>query len=103
MSYNLIISIEAEKQMIAITDYLLLELGSIQAVEHLYREIERIYDRLENNPKQFPFCEDVNLREKQYRKAVLSQMNYTLIFKNVKKNVYIIGIFHDSQNYGEQL
>ena len=52
MSYNLIISIEAEKQMIAITDYLLLELGSIQAVEHLYREIKRIYDRLENNPKQ---------------------------------------------------
>ena len=41
--------------------------------------------------------------EKQYRKAVLSQMNYSLIFKNVKKNVYIIGIFHDSQNYGEQL
>lgn len=103
MSYNLIISIEAEKQMIALTDYLLLEFGNIQAVEHLYREIDKIYDRLEYNPKQFPFCEDVNLREKQYRKAVLSQMNYTLIFKNVKNDVYIIGIFHDSQNYGEQL
>lgn len=56
-----------------------------------------------SNPKQFPFCEDANLREKKYRKAVLSQMNYTLIFKNVKNDVYIIGIFHDSQNYGEQL
>lgn len=103
MSYNLIISNAAEKQMIALTDYLLLELRSIQAAKHLYQEIDKIYERLEDNPKQFPYCEDVNLRDKKYRKAVLLRMKYTLIFKIVGTDVYIIGIFHDSENYGKKL
>ena len=103
MDFNLIISIEAERQVIALIDYLLLELENSQAAEHLYKEINKIYNRMECNPEQFPYCEDANLREKSYRKAVLSQMNYTVIFKIAEADVYVIGIFHDSENYGEKL
>lgn len=61
------------------------------------------YERLKNNPEQFPYCLDENLKEKKYRKAVLLTMNYTVIFQIDQNNVHIIGIFHNLENYGEQL
>lgn len=36
-------------------------------------------------------------------KAVLSTMNYTVVFKIEEIQVFVIGIFHDSENYSDKL
>jgi len=49
-------------------------LKSDQAAKHLLSGIEEIYDRLEEDPWQFPACIDYVLRKKEYRKAKIPGM-----------------------------
>ena len=103
MVYNLVITDEAEERLINATNYLLFELKNYQAAIHLYDEVEKIYDRLESNPWQFSLCQSEALLERSLRQAVLPTMNYRIIFKIVEPQVYVIGIFHDSENYSDKL
>ncbi|MBO5159409.1 MAG: type II toxin-antitoxin system RelE/ParE family toxin [Lachnospiraceae bacterium] len=103
MAYNLIITDEAEDRLIKATNYILFELKNYKAAMHLYDEVENIYDRLETNPWQFPLCQSETLSERKFRQAVLPNMNYRLIFKIIEQQVYVIGIFHDSENYSDKL
>ncbi len=103
MIYKLIVTRKAKRQLDNLLYYLKYEIQNGQAAQHLLKEIQKIYERLKNNPEQFPYCLDENLKEKKYRKAVLLTMNYTVIFQIDQNNVHIIGIFHNLENYGEQL
>ena len=50
---------------------------------------------------QFPLCEDFLLKRREYRKAALTEMSYVLIYRveEETKTVYVLGIFHDLENY----
>ncbi len=84
-------------------NYLIFQLRNSQAAQHLLEEVENVYGRLKNNPKQFPHCQDTYLWRKGYRKAVLLTMNDIMIFKIEEMQVYVLGIFHDSENYSVKL
>ena len=53
MAYKLIITEHANVQLDNIVYHLLYRLKNEQAVKHLLDGIEKIYNRLEVNPKQF--------------------------------------------------
>ena len=103
MGYKLIESKRSKIHLEELVRYLLFKIENSQAAEHLLKEVEEVYLRLEENPEQFPYCQDDYLRKKNYRKAVLSTMNYTVVFKIEESKVYVIGIFHDSENYSDKL
>ena len=71
--------------------------------EHLLSCIESVYERLEENPYQFPECKDAYLKSLHYREVVLTQMSYIMIVKITEETVYIIGIFHQLEDYGNKL
>ena len=74
-----------------------------QAAGHLLRGIDEIYDRLEDNPFQFPKCRDAYLAKKNYREAIVSGMSYIVVF-NVSRNVVnVLGIFHQLENYQSKM
>lgn len=56
MAYNLSITEYSDEQLDNILYYLIYQFKNEQAAKHLLDEIERIYDRLEENPLQFPVC-----------------------------------------------
>lgn len=103
MIYKLIVTGKARKHLENSVDYLLFQIQNKQAAQRLLKETKSIYGRLKSNPEQFPYCQDQNLRNKNYRKAVLSTMNYSVIFKIEETQVFVIGIFHDSENYSDKL
>ena len=103
MIYKLIVAGKAKRHLENLVNYLLYVIQNRQAASHLLKEIKVIYVRLKENPEQFPYCQDINLKEKRYRKAVLSTMNYTVVFKIEDTTVYVVGIFHDSENYSDKL
>ena len=74
-----------------------------QAAAHLLDCIDRIYERLEENPFQFPESTDMNLRRMGYREAVLTDMDYVIIFRTEKSSVYVVGIFHQLENYRKKV
>ena len=94
MTYKLIVTGKAKRHLEKLVDYLIFQIQSKQAAQHLLEEVKCIYDRLKYNPEQFPYCQDENLRNKNYRKALLSTMNYTVVFKIEEIQVFVIGIFH---------
>lgn len=74
-----------------------------QAAKHLLDGIGSIYDRLETNPFQFPLSGNVYLANKGYHEAVVSQMDYIVIFDVREENVNVTGIFHQLEDYKSKL
>ena len=103
MYYRLIITEKAEELMDNLVKYLLYRIKKQQAAIHLLDSVERVYERLEENPFQFPICRDEYLAHKGYREAVLLDMNYLIIFKVENNEVYVLGVFHELEKYQNKL
>lgn len=103
MAYKLVVTEHADELLDHIMYYLLFELKNEQAAKHLLDIIENLYDRLEENPLQFLLSKDIHLANKGYHEAVIGQMNYTVVFTIKTDIVYVIGIFHQLENYREKL
>ena len=99
MAYKLIITEHAMELLDELVYHLLYHLRNEQAAKHLLDEIDHIYDRLEENPYQFPESRDMYLKKKGYHEAVVTQMNYTVIFSVNKDSVNVIGMFHQLEDY----
>ena len=83
--------------------HLIYRLKNKEAAKHLLDSVESIYDRLVENPYQFPKSRDMYLAKKGYYEAVIPQMNYIVIFDVRKDIVNIVGIFHQLENYLSKL
>ncbi|MEE0884631.1 MAG: type II toxin-antitoxin system RelE/ParE family toxin [Faecalimonas sp.] len=76
MTYNLIITERANELLDKLVFYLLYQLKNEQAASHFLDGVAKIYDRVVENPFQFPQCRDSVLKRKEYREAVIPDMNY---------------------------
>ena len=103
MAYKLIVTERADELLDLILYYLIYQLKNEQAAAHLLDEVGSIYDRLEENPRQFPLSGDTYLAAKGYREAVVGQMNYTIVFHISGDDVNIVGIFHQLENYQKKV
>ena len=103
MAYKLIITEEAEQLLDRQIQYLLYRLKNEQAAIHLLDETERIYERLADNPYQFPQSKDTCLQKIGYREAICTGMNYVIIFRAENTSVYVLGIFHQLENYRKKV
>ena len=103
MEYKLVITETSKALLRKLVTYLSKELKSEQAATHLLNEVEKINNRLKDNPFQFPLCKDAFLQSKGYHLAVVAKMNYTIIFRVEKNTVFILGFFHTRENYEEKI
>lgn len=103
MAYNVRTTEHAEKLLDNLIYYLLYRFKNEQAARHLLDSIDNVYDRLEENPLQFPRCKDAYLHKKGYYEAIVPQMDYILVF-NIEGNIVnVVGIFHYLENYSQKL
>ena len=63
MAYKLIVTNRANIHLEKLLSYLVYGFENGQAAIHLLDEIKNIYLRIQENPKQFPYCQDTNLKE----------------------------------------
>lgn len=103
MAYKLIITEKEEELLDNLIYHLIYRLKNTQAAVHLLDSIEKIYDRLEENPFQFPESRDMILKRRGYREAVLTDMDYVIIFRIEEASVYVTGIFHQLENYRKKV
>lgn len=103
MHYKVIITERAEELLDKLVNYLLLNIKSRQAAVHLLDSIQKLYGCLEDNPFQFPISKDIYLSNKGYREAVLVDMKYLVIYKVEEDIVYILGVFHELEQYQNKL
>lgn len=98
MDYELIITDRAEELLGGLVRYLLHHIKNQQAAIHLLDSVEQLYNRLQDNPFQFPMCRDEYLSHKGYREAILTDMNYLVIYKIADNKVYVLGVFTNWNN-----
>lgn len=103
MAYELIVTEHADELLDNLVYHLLYRLKNRSAAEHLLDGIEHIYNRLEENPRQFPPSRDAYLANKGYHEAIVPQMDYTVIFSINTDIVNVVGIFHQLENYQAKL
>lgn len=103
MNYKLIITERAEELLDGLVRYLLYQIKNEQAAVHLLDSVEQVYSRLEENPLQFPRCRDSYLSQLGYREAVFTDMKYLVIFRIEEDTVYIVGVFHELEQYQNKL
>lgn len=103
MAYRLRITEHAEELLDNLVGYLLHRLKSEQAARHLLDGVVNVYDRLEENPFQFPNRQDTYLGKMGYHEAVVPQMDYIIIFSIEEDIVNVVGIFHQLENYPAKL
>ena len=99
MAYRLIVSERADELIDSSIYYIVNKLKNSDAALHLLDEISSIYDRLEDNPYQFGDSKDDYLRSKGYREAIVTGMQYKIVFRVDNDKVYIVGLFHDLEDY----
>lgn len=99
MVYRLHVTEHAQDLLDELIYHLLHRLGSEQAARHLLDAIDDIYDRLEDNPMQFPMSRDRYLSVRGYHEAVVQQMDYIVLFSVHDDVVNVVGIFHQLENY----
>lgn len=103
MAYKLIVTERADELIDRLTAYLVHHLKNPDAASHFPDELETIYDRLQENPGQFPESKDEYLFLRGYREALFREMNYRVIFRTDKQSVYIMGVFHTLENYTKKV
>lgn len=99
MAYNLIVTDRADELIDDSVCYLIDKLKNPDAAKHLLDGIDKIYDRLEENPFQFPESPDDYLKRRRYREALVPEMSYRIVFRVEEPDVYIVGVFHELENH----
>ena len=101
--YDIIASASAKGDLEEIKAYLLTEFRNPQAVANLDAAIRRAYDTIAVTPNAFPLCDDPHLRQRGYRKCMLT--NYLFVYEVVESEnlVRIHRYFHDLQNWASYI
>lgn len=103
MAYKLVITDRAEELLDQLLSHILFKFKNELAAKHLLDGIQQIYDRLEDNAYQFADCRDSFLKSKEYKEAVVKDMDYILIFRIDGETVYVLGTVNQLENYKEKL
>ena len=99
MVYNLIITDRADELIDSRVFYIINKLKNTTAAGHLLDGISEVYNRLEENPYQFPDSKDDYLKRRGYKEALISDMQYKIVFRIEESTVYVVGFFHDLEDY----
>lgn len=103
MAYKLNVTKHAKQLLDNLVYHLIYRLKNKNAAEHLLDSVENVYNRLEDNPFQFPKSRDRYLAKKGYCEAIVQNMNYIIVFRVKNDVVNIVGIFHQLENYQQKL
>jgi plasmid stabilization system protein ParE len=105
MRYKLIITESAEELLDHIVNHLVNQLKNPQAAGNLLIEIEHVYDNLEFNPKMYAYSDELLMKSRGYRKALVPHYNYIIIFRIEEEThtVFIMGYFHELELYKNKL
>ena len=103
MSYKLIISDRAAEQIDKVFAYVAINLSNPTAAKNILSDIEIAYGDLESSAESFALCQDTYLRNRGYRKYVLPNYNYVIIYSIKGDTVRISGVFHTKENYIKKL
>jgi len=99
MTYKIIVSKDANRDIDEIVSYIVHELKNTRAAMSFLDGVEKSYTGITENPFMYSLCNDARLYKEGYRKIVIK--NY-LIFYRVdenQKSVFIVRVLYGARDY----
>jgi plasmid stabilization system protein ParE len=99
MAFKLILSIEAERDIEEIVQYIAIELKNPGAAAGFLDDVEKSCLNIVQSPRMYSFCNDEQLRKKDYHKVLLK--NYIMVYRvsDDKESVIVLRVFYGRMNY----
>lgn len=97
--YEVILTDTTVIQSQRILDYIFFELKNAQAAYNFEQDMKETAKRLSRVAGSLKLCDDPELRSLEYRTIHLKRHRYFMLYKIVGRRVYVIGIYHDLQDY----
>lgn len=99
MDYKVIMSDLAESQLDRIIYYILYKLKNEQAARSLLEDSKNTQMRLSHIAGNLKLCDNPRLHALGYRIIHFERHQYLMVYKIVKNEAHVEGIYHDLQNY----
>lgn len=99
MAFKVVLTDRAEKQAQQILDYIVYELENVQAAFSVEQDMKDTAVKLSYMAGNLKLCNNANLRALGYRTIHFSRHRYFMLYKIIDNCVYVIGIYHDLQDY----
>lgn len=99
MAFSLIISERATGHIENIVSYAAVNLQNPGAAKAILVDIEKAYEKLEYMAESPALCQDLYLAQKGYRKIMLDNHEYVILYTVDNQEVRIAGVFHRLENY----
>lgn len=97
--FKVIFTDKAEIQAQQILDYLAYELENMQAALSVEQDMKDTAAKLSYMVGSLKLCDDADLRALGYRTIHFKRHRYFMLYKIVDNYAYVIGIYHDLQDY----
>lgn len=99
MSYKLVVSKPAEKDLADILQYISKDLSAPKAASDFLDEVLKCYDNVSANPLMYALCDNDRLKNKKYRKAIIK--NYIMFYRvdETSDTVYIMRFIYGRRDY----
>lgn len=97
--YKVVITRGARAQLAQILRYLRQDLGNEQAARSVKEDIEETKLRLSHVAGSLKLCDAPKLRALGYRTIHFKRHKYFMLYKIEDDKVYVIGLYHDLQDY----
>lgn len=101
--FEVLLTRKAELQAQKILDYIFYDLENTQAAYSVEQDMKETVNRLSDVAGSLKLCDDPKLRAKGYRTIHFKRHKYFLLYKIDGQKVYVIGVYHDLQDYENTL
>lgn len=103
MAFKILLTPKAELQAQKILDYIFYDLENAQAAHSVEQDMRDTIERLSSVAGSLKLCDDPELRTLGYRTIHFKWHRYFLLYKIIDDQAYVIGVYHDMQDYENAL
>lgn len=97
--YDVVLTDTAKAQFQEILDYIFFKLENTQAAYSVEQDMKEAVNKLSHVAGSLKLCDDPDLQALGYRTIHLRRHKYFMLYKVIERRAYIIGIYHDLQDY----
>ena len=103
MDFKIITTLKADADLKNILNYISENLAAPNAAKSFYDNVRFCYNNISTNPYMYAVCDDLLLKVKKYRKAVIK--NYLMFYQvdEENKTIYICRFIYGRRNYTDLL
>ena len=103
MDYNVVVTIDAEKDMEQYLRYLIFQKENKQAAQSVLNDFEDTKKKLSFVADSLQECENPRLRKRGYRCIRFLHHRYFMLYRIEGRRVFIDRVFHELQDYENKM